>query len=41
MNIKFNMPKFRRKLEWGGMAKELLLTFIGTTLSIVLTFGTA
>ena len=41
MNIKFKMPKFWRKLEWGGMAKELVLTFIGTTLSIILTFGTA
>lgn len=41
MNIKINLPKFWRKLQWGGMAKELLLTFIGTTLSIVLTFGTA
>ena len=41
MNIKFKMPKFWRRLEWSGMAKELVLTFIGTTLSIILTFGTA
>lgn len=41
MNIKIKMPKFWRKIGWGGMAKELVLTFIGTTLSIVLTFGTA
>ena len=27
--------------NWSGIAKELLLTFVGTTLSIVLTFGTA
>ena len=41
MNVKINMPKFGRKMGFGGMAKELLLTFIGTTLSIILTFGTA
>ena len=27
--------------NWSNIAKELLLTFVGTTLSIVLTFGTA
>ena len=41
MNIKIKMPKFWRNLQWGGIAKELVLTFVGTTLSIVLTFGTA
>ena len=41
MNAKFKMPKFGRKLTGGGMMKELLLTILGTTISIVLTFGTA
>ena len=41
MNVKFKMPKFGRKLTGGGMTKELLLTILGTTISIVLTFGTA
>lgn len=41
MNIKFKMPKFGRKLTKGGMLKELLLTTLATTISIVLTFGTA
>ena len=41
MNVKFKMPKFGRK--WTGKAwwKELLMTFLGTTISIVLTFGTS
>jgi len=41
MNVKFKMPKFGRKLTGGSMAKELLLTTLATTISIVLTFGTA
>ena len=41
MNIKFKMPKFGRNLTGGSMMKELLLTILGTTISIVLTFGTA
>ena len=41
MNVKFKMPKFGRKLTGGSMTKELLLTILGTTISIVLTFGTA
>ena len=41
MNIKFKMPKLGRKLTGGSMVKELLLTTIATTISIVLTFGTA
>ena len=41
MNVKFYMPKFGRNTKFSSMAKELLLTFIATTLSIVLTFGTA
>ena len=41
MNVKFRMPKFNTNLDKNSMMKELLMTFIGTTLSIVLTFGTA
>ena len=41
MNVKFKMPKFGRKLTGGGVVKELLLTTLATTISIVLTFGTA
>lgn len=41
MNVKFKMPKFGRNLTGGGMVKELLLTILATTISIVLTFGTA
>ncbi len=41
MNVKFRMPKFNQNLDKSSMMKELLMTFIGTTLSIVLTFGTA
>ena len=41
MNAKFKMPKFGRNLTVKGWFKELLMTFLGTTISIVLTFGTA
>ena len=41
MNVKFKMPKFGRKLTGGSMMKELLLTILATSISIVLTFGTA
>ena len=41
MNIKFKMPEFGRDLKIQGWLKELLMTFLGTTISIVLTFGTA
>lgn len=41
MNVKFKMPKFGRDLTKKGWLKELLMTFLGTTISIVLTFGTA
>jgi len=41
MNVKFKMPHFGRKLSGGSMLKELLLTILATTISIVLTFGTA
>ena len=42
MNVKFRMPKLSKKpnikRSW---VKELLMTFLATTISIVLTFGTA
>ena len=41
MNVKFKMPKFGSNLTAKGWWKELALTFIATTISIVLTFGTA
>ena len=41
MNAKFRMPKMQLNFIKNPMVKELLMTFIGTTLSIVLTFGTA
>ena len=41
MNAKFKMPKFGRNLTLKGSFKELLMTFLGTTISIVLTFGTS
>lgn len=41
MNTKFKLPKFGRNLTGGNMLKELLLTTLATTISIVLTFGTA
>ena len=40
MNIKVKMPQPSR-LKKGTWGKELLMTFLGTTISIVLTFGTA
>ena len=41
MNIRFKMPRFGRNLTNRGVVKELLLTTLATTISIVLTFGTA
>lgn len=41
MNVKFRMPKLQLNFIKSPTMKELLMTFIGTTLSIVLTFGTA
>ena len=41
MNVRFKMPKFGSNLKGNGWWKELALTFIATTISIVLTFGTA
>lgn len=41
MNVKFRMPKFGQMQSGKNMLKELLMTTLGTTISIVLTFGTA
>lgn len=41
MNAKFKMPKLGRDQTGKGWIKELLMTFLGTTISIVLTFGSA
>ena len=41
MNAKFRMPKFGRDVKWLAMLKELLMTVFATTVSIILTFGTA
>ncbi len=41
MNAKFRMPKLWGENKFNGTVKELLLTIIGTTISIVLTFGTS
>ena len=41
MNVKFRMPKFFGEQKFQGTFKELTLSIIGTTISILLTFGTA
>ena len=41
MNVKFRMPKFGQMQGGKSMLRELLMTTVGTTISIVLTFGTA
>ena len=41
MNAKFRMPKFWGNKKFQGTIKELILTIVGTTVSIVLTFGTS
>lgn len=41
MNVKFRMPKFQKMTTKGGIVKEMLMTVIATSISIVLTFGTA
>ena len=41
MIAKFRMPKFWGKNKFNGTVKELILTIVGTTVSIVLTFGTS
>ena len=39
--IRVRMPRSARTWAYGSTWKELLLTIIGTTISIILTFGTA
>ena len=39
--IRVRMPRSARKWAYGSTWRELLLTIVGTTISIVLTFGTA
>jgi hypothetical protein len=41
MNIKFRMPKTGRIKKGRGIMKEILMTVVATSISIVLTFGTA
>jgi hypothetical protein len=41
MNVKFRMPRYGLVNNMSGMVRELLMTTLGTTISIVLTFGTA
>lgn len=41
MNAKFRMPKFGQMQTTKSMLSELLMTTLGTTISIVLTFGTS
>ena len=41
MNVKVKMPNFRKPKKNSSVTKELLMSVIGTTISIVLTFGTA
>ena len=40
MNVKFRMPKFQKMKSKGGIVKEMTMTIIATSISIVLTFGT-
>ena len=41
MNAKFRMPKFGRNAKWSAMLKEMFMTVFATTVSIILTFGSA
>ena len=41
MNIKFRMPRLGNKLKGQSMLKEMTMTIIATTISIILTFGSA
>ncbi|MBO4801473.1 MAG: hypothetical protein J5545_06345, partial [Bacteroidaceae bacterium] len=41
MNAKFKMPKYGREIKLNNVVKETLLTIIATSISIILTFGTA
>ena len=41
MNVKFRMPKLWGDVKFQGTFKELTLSIVGTTISIILTFGTS
>ena len=41
MNVKLRISKFWHNQNFKGMLRELLLTILATTISIILTFGTA
>ena len=41
MNAKFRMPKLWGEKKFTGTIKEMALTTVATTISIVLTFGTS
>ena len=41
MNAKFRMPKLWGERKFTGTLKELVLTIVATTISIILTFGTS
>lgn len=41
MNVKFRMPKLWGNYKFSGIFKELVLSTIATSISIILTFGTA
>lgn len=41
MNVKFRMPKLWGEKKYTGTLKELVLTTIATSISIILTFGTS
>ena len=41
MNVKLRISKFWHNQKFKGMLRELLLTTLATTISIILTFGTA
>ncbi len=41
MKTKFKKPSLSKNVKHSAMFKDLLMTFLGTTLSIILTFGTS
>ena len=41
MKVKFRKPRLWQRMKAAGLAKSLLLSVMGTTISIILTFGTS
>lgn len=41
MNVKFKMPKLGHNMTARGIAREIMMSTVATTISIILTFGTA